>query len=320
MLKKIGVLTSGGDAPGMNAAIRAVVRTALFHNLEPYGVYNGYLGLHRNEIQLLNRQSVAECINRGGTLLGSARFPEFKQDDICAKAIDNLQAKGIEALVVVGGDGSYRGAKKLTEMGLPCVGIPATIDNDVPGTEYTIGFYTALNTVLDALDKLRDTSSSHKRASVVEIMGRHCGDLTVAAAIGCGAELAIVPEIPYDESKLIEQLKKQVHNGKKHAMICVTEQVCNVSELARHIEQATGLETRATILGHVQRGGTPTAFDRILASRLGAFAVELLISGERGRCVGIQANQLVHHDIIDALENMTRKFDPTMLDLCNKLH
>ena len=319
MLKRIAVLTSGGDAPGMNAAVRAVARTALFHNVETYGVYNGFHGLYHDEIQLLNRQSVSESINRGGTFLGSARFPEFQQQEIREGAIKNLEARGIDALVVIGGDGSYRGARKLTEMGLPCIGIPGTIDNDVPGTEFTIGYYTALNTVLSALDNLRDTSSSHKRASVVEIMGRNCGDLTIAAAIGSGAELAIVPEVPFDEADLIEQLEKEILKGKKHALICVTEHICDVKELAKHIEEVTGIESRATILGHIQRGGAPTAFDRILASRMGAYAVELLLKGESGHCIGIQANKLVHHDIIDALDNKLHEFDREMLDLCNKL-
>lgn len=319
MLKRIGVLTSGGDAPGMNAAIRAVARTALFHNLETYGIYNGFHGLYHNEIQLLDRQSVSEAVNRGGTFLGSARFPEFKDEEIRKEAVKNLNAYGIEALVVIGGDGSYRGAKALTEMGYPCIGIPGTIDNDVPGTDYTIGYYTALNTVLSALDNLRDTSSSHKRASVVEIMGRNCGDLTIAAAIGSGAELAVVPEVPFNQADLIAQLEQQIRTGKKHALICVTEHTCDVNKLAEQIEQATGLETRVTILGHIQRGGTPTAFDRILASRMGAFAVELLVQGESGRCIGLQANTLVHHDIVEVLQNTTHKVDLEMLDLFHKL-
>jgi 6-phosphofructokinase 1 len=319
MLKKIGVLTSGGDAPGMNAAVRAVVRTALYHELEVYGIHNGYYGLYHDEIELLDRRAVADTINRGGTFLGSARFPEFKEESIRQGAIKNLEKHGIEALVVVGGDGSYMGAKKLTEMGFPCIGIPGTIDNDVAGTDYTIGFYTALNTVLDALDRLRDTSSSHKRISVVEIMGRHCGDLTIAAAIGSGAEFAVIPEVEYDPKSLVEQLVAHVDSGKKHAILCVTEHICDVNKLAEEIEESTGLETRATILGHIQRGGAPTAFDRILASRMGAYAVKLLIQGHGGRCIGIQANELVHHDIIDALENMTRPYNPYLLELCHKL-
>jgi len=319
MVQKIGVLTSGGDAPGMNAAVRAVVRTALHYDLEVYGIYNGYHGLYHDEIKKMDRRSVADTVNRGGTFLGSARFPEFKEESVRLEAIKNLHKHGIEALVVVGGDGSYMGAKKLTEMGFPCIGIPGTIDNDVAGTDYTIGFYTALNTALDAIDRLRDTSSSHKRISVVEIMGRHCGDLTVSAAIACGAEYAIVPEIPFDEEAFIADLRTHVEHGKNHAIVCITELVTDVHRLARNIEAHTGLETRATVLGHVQRGGAPSAFDRVLASRMGAYAVELLRAGEGGRCVGIQANELVHHDIIDALENMVRPFKSCLLDLCHRL-
>lgn len=319
MVKRIGVLTSGGDAPGMNAAVRAVVRTAIYHGMEVYGVSNGYYGLYHDEIELLDRQSVADIVNRGGTFLGSARFPEFKEISTRQEAIKNLEKYGIEALVVVGGDGSYMGAKTLTEMGYPCIGIPGTIDNDVAGTDYTIGFYTALNTALDAIDRLRDTSSSHKRISVVEIMGRHCGDLTIAAAVCSGAEFAIIPEVEYDEATLLADLRTHVKKGKKHAIICVTEKICDVNDLAQKVEDTTGLETRATILGHIQRGGAPNAFDRLLASRMGAYAVKLLMQGEAGKCIGIQANKLVYHDIIDALENMTRPYNPHLLELCHKL-
>lgn len=319
MVKKIGVLTSGGDAPGMNAAVRAVVRTSIHHQLEIAGIYNGYYGLFHDEIRNLNRRSVADTLNRGGTFLGSARFPQFKEESTRLKAIDNLRKHNIDALVVIGGDGSYMGAKKLTEMGYPCIGLPGTIDNDVPGTDYTIGYFTALNTVLEAIDKLRDTSSSHKRISVVEIMGRHCGDLTIGAAICSGAEFALVPEVEFNENVFLKDVKHHIENKKQHGIICVTEHICDVSALAEKIEEATGLETRATILGHIQRGGAPTAFDRMLASRMGAYAVKLLMNGLGGRCVGIQANQLVHHDIIDALENMSKPFNPALFELCHKL-
>ncbi|MDX1340699.1 6-phosphofructokinase [Reinekea sp. G2M2-21] len=319
MIKKIGVLTSGGDAPGMNAAVRAVVRTALSKKIEVYGIYDGYLGLHRDRIKKLERHHVSDMINRGGTFLGSARFPEFKEESIRQEAIANLRKHEIEALVVVGGDGSYMGAKKLTEMGFPCIGLPGTIDNDIAGTDYTIGFHTALNTVLDAIDRLRDTSSSHNRISVVEIMGRHCGDLTMMAALGGGAEYAIVPEKGFNLEELVQTLGTDVEKGKKHAIIAITEHVTNVTELAKRIEERTGLETRATILGHTQRGGSPCAFDRVMASEMGAFAVELLEKGEGGRCVGIQSNKLVHHDIIDAIENMSRPFNQTIYNLTKTL-
>ncbi|MCM2678454.1 6-phosphofructokinase [Echinimonas agarilytica] len=319
MIKKIGVLTSGGDSPGMNAAIRGVVRGALSENLEVYGIYDGYQGLYEDNIELLTRRSVSDVINRGGTMLGSARFPQFKEEEIRLKAIENLKKHGIEALVVIGGDGSYMGAKCLTEMGYPCIGIPGTIDNDVPGTDYTIGFLTALNCVISAIDRLRDTSSSHRRISIIEVMGRHCGDLTIAASIAGGAEYAIVPEKPYDESELVEGVAEGIANGKKHSIILVTEHITDVHELSKKIEARTGRETRATVLGHVQRGGAPTAFDRVLASRMGVYAVDLLIQGFGGRCVGIQKDELVHHDIIDAIENKRRPFNEELYRIGQKL-
>ena len=288
MIKKIGVLTSGGDAPGMNAAIRGVVRAALSEGLEVYGVMDGYLGLHQNRIRKLDRQSVSDVINRGGTFLGSARFPEFRDEKVREQAVANLRSHDIDALVVIGGDGSYMGAKKLTEMGFPCIGLPGTIDNDVAGTDYTIGYFTALETVLEAIDRLRDTSSSHQRISIVEVMGRHCGDLTLAAAIAGGCEFIVLPEVEFNRQELVEEIMAGISKGKKHAIVAITEHICDVNELAKFIEKETGRETRATILGHIQRGGAPVAYDRILASRMGAYAVELLLEGYGGRCVGIQ--------------------------------
>ncbi|MBV7298752.1 6-phosphofructokinase [Enterovibrio paralichthyis] len=319
MVSKIGVLTSGGDAPGMNAAIRGVVRAALSEGLEVYGVYDGYQGLHQNRIEKLNRTSVSDIINKGGTFLGSARFPEFKDEKVREQAIQNMKMHGIDALVVIGGDGSYMGAKKLTEMGFPCIGLPGTIDNDIPGTDYTIGYLTALNTVVEAIDRLRDTSSSHQRISIVEVMGRHCGDLTLMASIAGGCEYFITPEIGLDKENLIAKIKEGIYKGKKHAIIAITELMTDVNELAKYIEAETGRETRATILGHIQRGGQPRAFDRILASRMGAYAVELLVKGEGGRCVGIQREELVHHDIIDAIDNMRRPFRQDLFDVATKL-
>ncbi|NQZ50588.1 MAG: 6-phosphofructokinase [Moritella sp.] len=319
MIKRIGVLTSGGDAPGMNAAIRAVVREGLHLGLEVYGIYDGYEGLHQNRIEKLDRKSVSDVINRGGTFLGSARFPEFKEESVRKEAIENLKQHGIEALVVIGGDGSYMGAKKLTEMGFPCIGIPGTIDNDIPGTTYTIGFDTALNIVVDAIDRLRDTSTSHKRISIVEIMGRYCGDLTLGAAVAGGAEFVVIPEKGYNEAELLKQVQAGIDKGKKHAIIAMCEHVTNVDALAKHIEKETGRETRATILGHLQRGGTPTARDRIMASRMGSYAVKLLIDGEGGRCVGLMNSKMVHHDIIDCINNMKRPFNQELFDLSDSL-
>lgn len=319
MIKKIGILTSGGDAPGMNAAIRGVVRTALSQGLEVFGVYDGYQGLYEDRIEKLDRSSVSDVINRGGTFLGSARFPEFKEVEVRQQAIENLNKHGIEALVVIGGDGSYMGAKKLTEMGYPCIGLPGTIDNDIAGTDYTIGYLTALNTVIDAIDRLRDTSSSHQRISIVEIMGRHCGDLTLMASIAGGCEYIITPEKEWSKDDLIKSLQEGLDKGKKHAIIALTELMMDGNELAKDIEAATGRETRATVLGHIQRGGRPTAFDRVLASRMGNYAVHLLMEGQGGRCVGIQKEELVHHDIIDAIENMRRPVREDLYQVAEEL-
>ncbi|HCH01241.1 MAG TPA: 6-phosphofructokinase [Vibrio sp.] len=319
MVKKIGVLTSGGDAPGMNAAIRGVVRTALGEGLEVFGIYDGYLGLVEDRIEKLDRSSVSDVINRGGTFLGSARFPEFKDIAVREKGIANLKKHGIDALVVIGGDGSYMGAKKITEMGFPCIGLPGTIDNDIAGTDYTIGYYTALNTVIDAIDRLRDTSSSHQRISIVEIMGRYCGDLTLMAGIAGGCEYVVTPDTGLNKEALIQNIKDGIAKGKKHAIIAMTEHLTDVDALAKEIESATGRETRATILGHLQRGGCPTAFDRILASRMGNYAVDLLLEGHGGRCVGIQKEELVHHDIIDAIENMKRPVKKELYKVAEQL-
>ena len=220
---------------------------------------------------------------------------------------------------MVGGDGSYMGAKKLTEMGYPCIGLPGTIDNDIAGTDFTIGFDTALNVVMEAIDRLRDTSTSHKRISVVEVMGRHCGDLAMSAAVAGGAEFVVVPEKGFNKAELLNQIDSGIAKGKRHAMVTICEHVTDVNALAKEIEAHTGLETRATILGHIQRGGSPTARDRILASRMGAYAVELLLKGFGGRCIGLQKNELVHHDIIDCIENMKRPFDEEMFALSDKL-
>ncbi len=319
MIKKIGVLTSGGDAPGMNAAIRAVARTGLTNGLEVYGIYDGYQGLHAGKIEKLERSSVSDIINRGGTMLGTARFPEFKEEEVRQQAISNLEAHGIEALVVIGGDGSYMGAKALNEMGYPCIGLPGTIDNDIAGTDFTIGFDTALNVAVDAIDRLRDTSASHKRISLLEVMGRHAGDLALSAAVAGGAEAAVVPERGLDKHALFRKIESGIARGKRHALIVICEHITDVSALANQIEGRTGIETRATILGHIQRGGSPTARDRILASRMGAYAVELLIAGYGGRCVGLLNNALVHHDIVECLTTMKRPFDQDMYQLSQYL-
>lgn len=225
MIKKIGVLTSGGDAPGMNAAIRGVVRAALTEGLEVMGIYDGYLGLYEDRMVQLDRYSVSDMINRGGTFLGSARFPEFRDENIRAVAIENLKKRGIDALVVIGGDGSYMGAKRLTEMGFPCIGLPGTIDNDIKGTDYTIGYFTALGTVVEAIDRLRDTSSSHQRISIVEVMGRYCGDLTLAAAIAGGCEFIVVPEVEFNREDLVAEIKAGIAKG-KNTLSSLSPNIC----------------------------------------------------------------------------------------------
>ncbi|SNC58326.1 6-phosphofructokinase [Sodalis endosymbiont of Henestaris halophilus] len=319
MIKKIGVLTSGGDSPGMNAAIRGVVRAGLAEGLDVYGIYDGYLGLFQEKIIKLDRYSVSDMINRGGTFLGSARFPAFREEKTRAISVENMNKNGLDALVVIGGDGSYMGAKRLTEMGFPCIGLPGTIDNDVAGTDYTIGYFTALETIVEAIDRLRDTSTSHQRISIVEVMGRHCGDLTMAAAIAGGCEFIVLPEIEFQPVDLVYEIKAGIAKGKKHAIVAITEHICNVAELAQYIEQETGRETRATVLGHIQRGGSPVAYDRILASRMGAYSIELLLQCYGGRCIGVQNERLVHHDIVDAIENMKRPFRRDILEMAKKL-
>ncbi|GAB1303697.1 6-phosphofructokinase [Bacillus altitudinis] len=301
-MKRIGVLTSGGDSPGMNAAVRAVVRKAIYHNVEVYGIYNGYSGLINGKIEKLEIGSVGDIIHRGGTKLYTARCPEFKTVEGREKGIENLKKFGIEGLVVIGGDGSFMGAKKLTELGFPCVGVPGTIDNDIPGTDFTIGFDTALNTVIDAIDKIRDTATSHERTYVVEVMGRHAGDIALWSGLAGGAESILIPEADYDMDEIIARLRRGHERGKKHSIIIVAEGVGSGVEFGKRIEEETSLDTRVSVLGHIQRGGSPSAFDRVLASRLGAYAVELLLEGRGGRCVGIQSNELVHHDILDILD------------------
>ena len=318
MIRKIGVLTSGGDAPGMNAAVRAVVRTALASEIEVYGIYNGYAGLVNDEIRKLEHKDVGGTIDRGGTFLGSARLPEFKDEAVRQRGVANLKKHGIEAIVVIGGDGSYMGALRLTEMGINCIALPGTIDNDIVSTDFTIGFDTALNTAVEAIDKIRDTASSHARCNVIEIMGRYCGDLSMYASIAAGAEDVIIGEKPFDFERIISQIEDGKKRGKKHYIIVLAEHVTEPHELAKTIEQKTGVETRATVLGHIQRGGKPSAMDRVLASRMGAYGVELLQQGIGGRCVGIVENKLCHFDITEALE-MPREFDESVYGLTKKL-
>jgi 6-phosphofructokinase 1 len=300
-MKRIGVLTSGGDAPGMNAAVRAVVRKAIYHEVEVYGIIGGYAGLISGNIKKLELGSVGDIIHRGGTMLFSARCEEFKTKEGQLKGVEQLKKAGIEGLVVIGGDGSYRGAKALTEHGFPCVGVPGTIDNDIAGTEYTIGFDTALNTAIDAIDKIRDTATSHERTFVIEVMGRNAGDIALWSGLAGGAETILIPEEDYDMQEIIDRLKKGQERGKKHSIIVVAEGVASGIELGKQIKELTNFDTRVSVLGHMQRGGSPTAFDRVLASRLGARAVELILEGKGGRAVGIENTKIIDHDIVEVL-------------------
>ena len=301
-MKKIAVLTSGGDAPGMNAAIRAVVRKARYHNVDVVGVYYGYEGLYEGKYEQLDLGSVGGIIQRGGTKLYSARYPEFKQDDVQLKAIERMRADGIEGLVVIGGDGSYRGAMQLTQKGFPCVGIPGTIDNDVPGTEYTIGFDTALNTVVDSIDKIRDTATSHENTFVIEVMGRDAGDIALWAGLAAGAESILIPEEPFDLEDIVIRLERGTARGKRHSIIIVAEGVMNGHKLAKKLEERTGVKIRTSVLGHIQRGGSPSARDRVLAGRFGARAVELLLENKGGRAVGVKNHLVVDYDLQEAFK------------------
>ncbi|MFR5264853.1 MULTISPECIES: 6-phosphofructokinase [Clostridium] len=307
-MKKIAVLTSGGDAPGMNAAIRAVVRKALQEGLEVVGVQKGYSGLINGELIPMNRNSVSDIIHRGGTVLRTARCPEFKKEEVRQHAANLLKDNGIDALVVCGGDGSFTGAKLLSKLGVKTIGLPGTIDNDLAYTDFTIGFDTALSTISDAINKLRDTSTSHDRVSVIEVMGRNCGDLALYAGIASGAEAIIVPEVDFDKDKLCDEIIQGKSRGKTHTIVVVAEGVGDSESLAKYIEEKTGAESRATILGHIQRGGTPTPMDRVLASKLGAKAVDLLLEGKTSRVVGVRDNKVIDMDIDEALA-MKRVFD-----------
>lgn len=304
MSRVIGILTSGGDAPGMNAAIRAVTRSALARGWEVYGVRDGYAGLINGDFVKLERSSVSDIMFRGGTFLGSARSAGFKQEEMQDIAIQQMKKVNMDSLVVIGGDGTYRGAYALSKKGINCIGIPGTIDNDCPGTQYTIGFYTALNTIVECVDKLRDTSASHHRCSLVEVMGNHCGDLAVYAALCTGAEAVIVPEKEFNEAELLAQLTHldKVKKG-RHAIIIVCEKLVNIDALAQKISDVTSFVGRATVLGHIQRGGSPVASDRILATRIGDKAVEVLANNETGKCIGIINNEIVANDIIEAIDN-----------------
>ena len=307
-MKTIGVLTSGGDAPGMNAAVRSVVRTAVSLGINVKGIRRGYNGLMEGDIIDLDARAVSDIIQLGGTMLYSARSKKFKTEEGIKEAVKTCKKFGIEGIVVIGGDGSYRGARDLSLAGIPCVGIPGTIDNDISSTEYTIGFDTAMNTVLDMVDRLRDTCDSHDRCSVVEVMGRKAGHIALRTGIAVGAVAIVLPEHELNMDEVIKKIKDTQKLGKKHFIVVVAEGIGGVDEMAKQIEEATGIETRATILGHVQRGGCPTLRDRLIATQMGYEAVQLLKNGIGNRVVAYKTGKVVDYDIYEAL-NMTKGID-----------
>lgn len=317
--KNIAVLTSGGDAPGMNAAVRAVVRAGVYFGMKVFGVNRGYNGLLNGDVEELGVRSVSDTIQSGGTFLFTARSPEFNTPEGVQKAADQCRKLGVDGVVVIGGDGSFRGARDLTAAGIPCIGVPGTIDNDIACTDYTIGYDTALNTAMEMIDRLRDTSESHDRCSVVEVMGRRCGDIALHTSIAVGAVSTLVPEVPFDvEKDVIERIRDAQKTGKRHFIVVVAEGVGHTQELAERIEEETGVESRATILGHVQRGGSPSLRDRVVASRMGYHAVELLQRGLSNRVVAMKGEQIVDFDITEAL-SMPRVFDENLYHISARL-
>ncbi|AEI40159.1 6-phosphofructokinase [Paenibacillus mucilaginosus] len=317
-VKKIAVLTSGGDSQGMNAAVRAVVRSGLFHGLEVFAVQRGYAGLINDDIRPMDLRSVGDIIQRGGTVLQTARCKEFLTPEGQQLGADNLRKHGIDGLVVIGGDGSYQGANKLSKLGIKTMGLPGTIDNDIPFTDFTIGFDTAVSIVVDAINKLRDTMSSHERSSIVEVMGRHCGDIALYAGLASGAETIIVPEVGYDMDEISNRMAENFAQGKRHSIIIVAEGVCGGDEIAAEITKRNGIEPRVTVLGHIQRGGAPTHNDRILASSLGDFAVRKLIEGDSGKACGIIKGELTVTDI-DKVVNTKKPFNMELYELAKRL-
>lgn len=307
-MKTIGILTSGGDAPGMNAAIRGVIRTGVFNNIRMMGVKQGFNGLINGDIDDMDISSVSDIIQRGGTILRTARCDEFKTEKGQQKALNVLDVFNIDGLIVLGGDGSFNGAKALSDKGIPTICIPCTIDNDLGYTDYTIGFYTAVETVVDAISKIRDTSYSHGRSNIVEVMGRHCGDIALYAGLAGGVESIIIPEVPFDIDAICKKQLQGKSRGKLHNIIVLSEGVGNAYDVANQIYEKTGIETRVTILGHIQRGGTPVPFDRILASEMGKMAVELLLENKAGRALGIKCNDIFDMDISEALA-VKKQFD-----------
>jgi 6-phosphofructokinase 1 len=318
MIKKIGILTSGGDAPGMNAAVRAVARAAIRKGMQVYGIRRGYNGLINGDVFEMNERSVSDIIQRGGTMLYTARCPEFRTEEGVEKAKAKCEELGLEGIVVIGGDGSFRGAADLSAKGILCVGLPGTIDNDISCTEYTIGYDTAMNTAMEMVDKLRDTAQSHDRCSVVEVMGRGAGFIAVNTGVACGATYVITSEVPYNLDEVAKKMLESRKTGKQHFIIIVSEGVGHSDEIARTLQEKTGIEARTTILGHVQRGGSPTVRDRVVASQMGYYAVDLLSQGIGNRVVGMQNNKIVDFDIQEAL-SMKKPFEDDLYHIAGEI-
>lgn len=317
-MKRIAVLTSGGDAPGMNAAIRAVTRSAIYDKAEIYGVYQGYEGLMDGAFQRLEPRDVGGIIHRGGTILRTARSERFRTDEGLADAVASLERHSIDGLVVIGGDGSFKGAYELHKLGVPVVGVPGTIDNDVAGTDETIGYDTALNTALEAVKKLRDTASSHDRLFIVEVMGREAGFLALNVAVASGAEFVVVPERRFDVGFLCDRLHQSRKAGKQHSLIVVAEGAMSAVELKDRLKDTGGYDARVTVLGYIQRGGSPSSFDTILASRMGAFAVDRLMEGESGIMVGTVCHEMVAAPLSRSWEGR-KPLNPELIELVDRL-
>ncbi len=320
MMNRIAVLTSGGDAPGMNACIRAVVRTALRNKIDIYGVERGYAGLIKGEIKRLESRSVSNMIHKGGTFLNTARCPEFKDIEVQKQAVEALSAYGIDGLVVIGGDGTLRGAKDLSDnFGVKVMGIPGTIDNDLAYTDYTVGFDTAVNTVLWAINNLRDTMHSHDRVGLLEVMGRNCGDLALYAGVAGGAEYVLVPEIPFDLDEIANSIKKSYLRGKTSNMIILAEGAGNRDEIVQHIKEKSGISVKVTNFGYIQRGGSPNMADRVLAARFGYKAIELLKEGAESSAIGIRDNKVITVPFSE-ISKSEKKFDQRLYNICHVLN
>jgi len=319
-MKRIGIVTTGGDAPGMNAAIRSAVRTAIFYNIEVIGIYDGFRGLYEKKFEKLTSRSVGGIINQGGTILKTKRFYEFKNKEIRERCFENLKEEKIEGLVVIGGDGSAKGVYLLySEFNFPVVHIPASIDNDIYGTDYTIGFDTAVNTAIDAIDKIRDTATSHERTFIIEVMGRECGNLALEVGIVCGAEIVIIPEVKFEIDKIVEEIKEEERKGKKSCIIILAEGAGKAENLSKILsEKLPEREIRYTVLGYIQRGGRPTYLTRKLATIFGNKAVEILLNGKYGYMVGIQGNEIVYIPLSEVVSK-TKPVKLEYLDIIQKM-